>query len=105
MKKIIRLTESDLARIVKRVIKENSLNEDLTDHLRKRAIYQNIMKDVRSGEINKHELKTDLNSIAKDAALKLKTFITDDEIDYDLRDMFFGNTEISDYEYPESDWR
>ena len=33
MKRVIRLTEGDLVRLVKRVIKENKLNEDLKDIL------------------------------------------------------------------------
>ena len=35
MKKIVKLTESDLTRIVKRVIKENSAKDDLIQTIKK----------------------------------------------------------------------
>lgn len=102
MRKVIRLTEKDLTRLVRRVIKENT-----SDHLRIRSIYQKIMKYVKNGDIQKHELRNfdELKQYAEREASKMGTSITDDEIEYDLSPLFFGNSEISDYEYPESDWR
>ena len=102
MARIIRLAESDITRLVKRVIKEN-----VSDRLRIRAIYQKIMRCVKNGDIQKHELKNldELKQYAEREASKMRTSITDDEIEYGLYPLFHGNLEIGDYEYPESDWR
>jgi DNA-directed RNA polymerase beta' subunit len=110
MKKIIRLTESDLTRLVRRVINENQREEfsdKVKDKLRIRTIYQKIIKYVRNGDIQRqefHDFKK-LKEYAEREASKMGTFITDDEIEYDLSPLFFGNTEVTDYESPESDWR
>jgi hypothetical protein len=102
MARTVRLTERDLTRLVRRVI-----NENISDKLRIRAIYQKIIKYVRNGDIQRQEFHDfdKLKEYAEREASKMGTSITDDEIEYDLSPLLFGNSEISDYEYPESDWR
>ena len=48
MKKIIRLTESDLARIVKRVIKENELNMVNETSIMSRIQYNKQIRDAKN---------------------------------------------------------
>lgn len=89
------------------IISESQLSEDMRDELRIRAIAQNIKKDIKNGEVKNQDLKLHsfLEKYAKDTSLKLKTFITKDEVENKLYDMLFGPLEMSDYEYPESEWR
>ena len=64
MKKVIRLTESDLAKIVKRVIKEQEDNdcESLVDGMR--YVFKDFMADVKNsdGEESPEDLYDDLES-------------------------------------------
>ena len=48
MKKVIRLTESDLARIVKRVIKENELNMVNETSIMSRIQYNKQIRDAKN---------------------------------------------------------
>jgi hypothetical protein len=50
MKKIVRLTESDLTNIVKRVIKENSVKDDLIQSIKEEGWF-NISDDLGGDEI------------------------------------------------------
>jgi len=89
------------------IINESQLSEDMRDKLRIRAIYQKIIKYVRNGDIQRqefHDFKK-LKEYAEREASKMRTFITDDEIKYDLSPLLFGLSKVSDYEYPESEWR
>ncbi len=101
MARTVRLTERDLTRLVKRVI-----NENISDRLRIRSIYQKIEKYVRNGDIQRQEFHDfdKLKEYAEREASKMRTSITDDEIKYDLKPLLFDGS-VSDYEYPESDWR
>jgi hypothetical protein len=110
MRRIVRLTERDLTRLVKRVINENQREEfsdKVKDNLRIRAIYQKIEKYVRNGDIQRREFHDfdKLKEYAEREASKMRTYITDDEIKYDLSPIIFGHTDVGDYESPESDWR
>jgi hypothetical protein len=64
MKKIVRLTESDLVRIVKRVIKEQDENdcESLVEGMR--YVFKDFMADVKNsdGEESPEDLYDDLES-------------------------------------------
>jgi hypothetical protein len=62
MKKVIRLTESDLTRIVKRVIKENESKSDLLDltvfQLRKKlGLHSECKIEIKKGDCSGKNLK------------------------------------------------
>ena len=74
MKRIVRLTESDLARIVKRVIKENSLKDDLIqmikdDGLRNVEKYFGDTENVKS-ILNNKLTKSDVYDILTTGVMK-----------------------------------
>jgi hypothetical protein len=73
MKKIVRLTESDLNRIVKRVIKEDIQNNDL---------YLNITNTLRNTNSSREEKIQVLEYILRE--MKGEGFVTKEKVNPDL---------------------
>ena len=123
MKKIIRLTERDLTRIVKRVIKENEMEDDKSsedgekfrltpDHLID-SLNHDVRKFIESEDLDNEEsfrrlvyfIKRDIKPILYKA--KEKGLWTDEEIDYVKR--YLRNAYNYDYssgkQLPPPDYR
>jgi hypothetical protein len=95
MKKIVRLTESDLTRIVKRVIKEEDEMEDMGMSITIRDIFNEVVESINEyDEYGRYNPKVGggYNESMKEKAMDLAFIIMSD-----LKDLALSSSHYTDY--------
>ena len=89
MKKVIKLTESDLVKIVKRVIEEQITDKGpIPDEVEKIRISDDTLRDLKSNfnlDLKQEEKREDFMSKLNNSPIKIKTFMIPTESGYSAR--------------------
>ena len=89
MKKVIKLTESDLVKIVKRVIEEQITDKGpIPAEVKKIRISDDTLRDLKSNfklDLKQEEKKEDFMSKLNKSSIKIKTFMIPTESGYSAR--------------------
>ena len=106
MKKVIRLTESDLARIVKRTIKEQDEMEDMGISITEKDVFnqvKEILEDMSGYDVDMREeimglSKDIMNDLRGDLSMVLANYITENYDGYlhSLLDNEYGDGNYND---------
>ena len=89
MKKVIKLTESDLVKIVKRVIEEQITDKGpIPAEVKKIRISDDTLRDLKSNfdlDLKQEEKREDFMSKLNNSPIKIKTFMIPTESGYSAR--------------------